>query len=112
MMRMPPRRIVNTHRNEDEDIPIETLIANAVNTAIAGLIPYLLQQLQPNNNNGPPGGNNNNGPHGGNVNPPVAIHDWLDRFQRLKPKSFSTAATPVEAENWIAHIEKNLKCWV
>ncbi|XP_022006766.1 uncharacterized protein LOC110905178 [Helianthus annuus] len=106
---MPPRRNVNTHRNEDDDIPIETLIANVVNTTIAGLIPNLLQQLQPNNNNGPPGGNNNNGPHGGNVNPPVAIHDWLNCFQRLKPKSFSTAATPVEVENWIAHIEKNFE---
>ncbi|KAJ0907054.1 putative transcription factor interactor and regulator CCHC(Zn) family [Helianthus annuus] len=114
---MPPRRNVNNHRNENNDIPIETLIANAVNTAIAGLVPNLLQQLQQNNNgppggnnnNGPPGGNNNNGPQGRNANPPVAIHDWLDRFQKLKPKSFSTAATPVEAENWIAHIEKNFE---
>ncbi|KAJ0796575.1 putative transcription factor interactor and regulator CCHC(Zn) family [Helianthus annuus] len=118
MIRMPPRRSVNNRRNENNDIPIETLIANAVNTAIAGLVPNLLQQLQQNNNNGPQGGNNNNGPqggnnnngpHGGNANPPIAIHDWLDRFQKLKPKSFSTAATPVEAENWIAHMEKNFE---
>ncbi|KAJ0725436.1 putative transcription factor interactor and regulator CCHC(Zn) family [Helianthus annuus] len=118
MMRMPPRRSVNNRRNENNDIPIETLIANAVNTAIAGLVPNLLQQLQQNNNNGPqggnnnngpPGGNNNNGPQGGNVNPPIAIHDWLDRFQKLKPKSFSTAANPVEAENSIAHMEKNFE---
>ncbi|KAJ0717338.1 putative transcription factor interactor and regulator CCHC(Zn) family [Helianthus annuus] len=108
MMRMPPRRSVNNRRNENNDIPIETLIANAVNTAIAGLVPNLLQQLQQ-NNNGPQGGNNNNGPQGGNANPPLAIHEWLDRFQKLKPKSFSTAATPVEAENWIAHMEKNFE---
>ncbi|XP_021979946.1 uncharacterized protein LOC110876074 [Helianthus annuus] len=115
---MPPRRSVNNRRNENKDIPIETLVANAVNTAIAGLVPNLLQQLHQNNNNGPQGGNNNNGPQGGNnnndpqggnANPPIAIHDWLDRFQKLKPKSFSTAATPVEAENWIAHMEKNFK---
>ncbi|KAM0045044.1 putative nucleotidyltransferase, Ribonuclease H [Helianthus debilis subsp. tardiflorus] len=95
---MPPRRNVNNNNN----VPIETLIANAVNTAIAGLVPNLLQQLQQNNNNvQPPGGNNN-----GNNNGPVTILDWLERFRKEKPKSFSTAATPVEAENWIAHIEK------
>ncbi|KAM0027556.1 putative transcription factor interactor and regulator CCHC(Zn) family [Helianthus debilis subsp. tardiflorus] len=95
---MPPRRNMNNNNN----VPIETLIANAVNTAIAGLVPNLLQQLQQNNNNvQPPGGNNN-----GNNNGPVTILDWLERFRKEKPKSFSTAATPVEAENWIAHIEK------
>ncbi|XP_021980634.1 uncharacterized protein LOC110876780 [Helianthus annuus] len=86
----------------NNDVPIETLIANAVNTAIAGLVPNLLEQLQQNNVNvQPPGGNNN-----GNNNAPVTILDWLERFRKEKPKSFSTAATPVEAENWIAHIKK------
>ncbi|XP_022019018.1 uncharacterized protein LOC110919049 [Helianthus annuus] len=94
---MPPRRNVNSN-----DVPIETLIANAINTAIAGLVPNLLQQLQQNNNNVQPPGENNNG----NNNAPLTILDWLERFRKEKPKSFSTAATPVEAENWIAHIEK------
>ncbi|XP_022003049.1 uncharacterized protein LOC110900469 [Helianthus annuus] len=93
---MPPRRNVNNN-----DVPIETLIANAVNTAIAGLVPNLLQQLQQNNNNVQPRGNNN-----GNNNDPVTILDWLEHFRKEKPKLCSTAATPVEAENWIAHIEK------
>ncbi|XP_071739589.1 uncharacterized protein [Rutidosis leptorrhynchoides] len=35
-----------------------------------------------------------------------AIHVWLGRFQKQCPLSFSTASTPVEAENWITHIEK------
>lgn len=35
-----------------------------------------------------------------------AIHVWLGRFQKQRPVSFSTASTPVEAENWITHIEK------
>ena len=48
---MPPRRNVNNN-----DVPIETLIANAVNTAIAGLVPNLLEQLQQNNVNLQPGG--------------------------------------------------------
>ncbi|GKA69100.1 putative reverse transcriptase domain-containing protein [Tanacetum coccineum] len=34
------------------------------------------------------------------------IHVWLERFQKQKPQTFSSASTPVEAENWIAHIEK------
>ncbi|XP_071718939.1 uncharacterized protein [Rutidosis leptorrhynchoides] len=35
-----------------------------------------------------------------------AIHVWLGRFQKQRPLSFSTVSTPVEAENWITHIEK------
>ncbi|XP_071688789.1 uncharacterized protein [Rutidosis leptorrhynchoides] len=35
-----------------------------------------------------------------------AIHVWLGRFQKQRPLSFSTASTPVEAENWITHIKK------
>ncbi|XP_071695126.1 uncharacterized protein [Rutidosis leptorrhynchoides] len=35
-----------------------------------------------------------------------AIHVWLGWFQKQRPLSFSTASTPVEAENWITHIEK------
>ncbi|GJW12511.1 zinc finger, CCHC-type, retrotransposon gag domain protein [Tanacetum coccineum] len=34
------------------------------------------------------------------------IHTWLERFGKQKPRSFSTATTPVDVENWIAHIEK------
>ncbi|KAJ0627217.1 putative nucleotidyltransferase, Ribonuclease H [Helianthus annuus] len=129
---MAPKRRVNTRRsgtNTSDDTPLEALVANAVNTAIAGLVPNLLQQLQQmnhggnhngpppgGNHNGPPPGGNHNGPPpggnhdrpplGNNVNPPVSIHQWLAHFQKQKPKSFSTATTPVEAENWIAHIEK------
>ncbi|XP_071740925.1 uncharacterized protein [Rutidosis leptorrhynchoides] len=35
-----------------------------------------------------------------------AIHVWLGRFQKQRRLSFITASTPVEAENWITHIEK------
>ncbi|GKD56105.1 putative reverse transcriptase domain-containing protein, partial [Tanacetum coccineum] len=34
------------------------------------------------------------------------IHTWLERFGKQKPRSFSFATTPVDAEDWIAHIEK------
>nr|GEV52032.1 putative reverse transcriptase domain-containing protein [Tanacetum cinerariifolium] len=37
---------------------------------------------------------------------PTDIHVWLERFQKQKPQTFSSASTLVEAENWIAHIEK------
>nr|GFB99017.1 hypothetical protein [Tanacetum cinerariifolium] len=38
--------------------------------------------------------------------PPVTIHTWLERFNKQKPRSFEKATAPVDAENWIAHIEK------
>nr|GEV52823.1 retrotransposon protein, putative, Ty3-gypsy subclass [Tanacetum cinerariifolium] len=37
---------------------------------------------------------------------PSTIDTWLERFGKQKRQSFSTATTPVDAENWIAHIEK------
>nr|GEX71808.1 putative reverse transcriptase domain-containing protein [Tanacetum cinerariifolium] len=42
----------------------------------------------------------------GNGDQPPTIHTWLERFGKQKPRSFSFATTPVDAENWIAHIEK------
>ncbi|GJZ80687.1 gag-pol polyprotein, partial [Tanacetum coccineum] len=56
-----------------------------------------------NRRNGRSGGNGNGG-NGGDA--PATIHVWLERFQKQKPLTFSSAPTPVEAENWIAHIEK------
>nr|GEW50771.1 ribonuclease H-like domain-containing protein [Tanacetum cinerariifolium] len=42
---------------------------------------------------------------GGNP-PPVTIHTWLERFNKQKPYSFEKATAPVDAENWISHMEK------
>nr|GFA91618.1 hypothetical protein [Tanacetum cinerariifolium]GFC20042.1 hypothetical protein [Tanacetum cinerariifolium] len=42
---------------------------------------------------------------GGNP-PPVAIHTWLECFNKQKPCSFEKATAPVDAENWISHMEK------
>nr|GEZ18536.1 hypothetical protein [Tanacetum cinerariifolium] len=42
---------------------------------------------------------------GGNP-PPVTIHTWLERFNKQKPRLFEKATAPVDAENWISHIEK------
>nr|GEX71355.1 hypothetical protein [Tanacetum cinerariifolium] len=37
---------------------------------------------------------------------PPTIHTWLERFGKQKPRSFSSATTPVDAKNWIARMEK------
>nr|GFB39746.1 zinc finger, CCHC-type, retrotransposon Gag domain protein [Tanacetum cinerariifolium] len=42
---------------------------------------------------------------GGNP-PPVTIHTRLERFNKQKPHSFEKATAPVDAENWISHMEK------
>nr|GEZ47781.1 zinc finger, CCHC-type, retrotransposon Gag domain protein [Tanacetum cinerariifolium] len=42
---------------------------------------------------------------GGNP-PPVTIHTWLEHFNKQKPHSFEKATAPVDAENWIFHMEK------
>nr|GFA06284.1 hypothetical protein [Tanacetum cinerariifolium] len=43
---------------------------------------------------------------GSNGDQPPIIHTWLERFGKQRPRSFSSATSPVDAENWIAHIEK------
>ncbi|GKC94814.1 zinc finger, CCHC-type, retrotransposon gag domain protein, partial [Tanacetum coccineum] len=43
---------------------------------------------------------------GGSGDQPPTIHTWLERFGKQKPRSFRSATTPVDAENWIARIEK------
>nr|GEZ72437.1 zinc finger, CCHC-type, retrotransposon Gag domain protein [Tanacetum cinerariifolium] len=40
------------------------------------------------------------------IPPPVTIHAWLERFNKQKPYSFEKATVPVDAENWISHMEK------
>nr|GEX97060.1 zinc finger, CCHC-type, retrotransposon Gag domain protein [Tanacetum cinerariifolium] len=37
---------------------------------------------------------------------PVTIHTWLERFNKQKPHSFEKATAPVDAKNWISHMEK------
>ncbi|GKB07164.1 retrotransposon protein, putative, ty3-gypsy subclass [Tanacetum coccineum] len=36
----------------------------------------------------------------------ITVIEESRRFQKQKPQTFSSASTPVEAENWITHIEK------
>ncbi|GKB97641.1 putative reverse transcriptase domain-containing protein [Tanacetum coccineum] len=83
---------------------------------VADLLPTLTarisDEIRQNENNG------NNGPRrnvrrvntrgSGNDGDaqPTDIHVWFERFRKEKPQTFSSASTPIEEENWIAHIEK------
>ncbi|GJW93582.1 zinc finger, CCHC-type, retrotransposon gag domain protein [Tanacetum coccineum] len=44
--------------------------------------------------------------NGGGDAVPHGIHVWIERFTKLKPLAFRSAATPAEAEDWITHMEK------
>nr|GFC67093.1 zinc finger, CCHC-type, retrotransposon Gag domain protein [Tanacetum cinerariifolium] len=53
------------------------------------------------------------GPSDSGGNPsPVTIHTWLERFNKQKPRLFEKATAPVDAENWISHMEKIFDSWV
>nr|GEU86707.1 putative reverse transcriptase domain-containing protein [Tanacetum cinerariifolium] len=88
----------------------------AVAQAVADLLPTLtaritdeIRQNENNENNGNRRNarrvNTEGSGNDGNAQP-TDIHVWLERFQKPKPQTFCSASTPVEAENWIAHIEK------
>ncbi|KAJ0907149.1 putative retrotransposon gag domain-containing protein [Helianthus annuus] len=120
---MPPRhqtrkttRRVN-HGPEDtasNDTPVDPNMVSAINQAFARLLPTLVAQaveavLLQTRSGGHVNTNANSGPRiVGNTetNNAEGIHVWLNRFQKEQPKSFSHATTPIEARNWIAHIEK------
>ena len=57
------------------------------------------QNVQGNQNGN---GNQNQNGQGHQLEPFV----WLERFVKQKPDSFSAAPTPIDAENWIVHLEK------
>nr|GEZ78710.1 hypothetical protein [Tanacetum cinerariifolium] len=107
---MPPRQ---RNRVNNEADPIFTA---AVARAVADLLPTLtaritdeIRQSGNNENNGNQRNarrvNAEGSGNDGNAQP-TDIHVWLERFQKQKPQTFCSASTPVEAENWIAHIEK------
>ncbi|GKC65693.1 putative reverse transcriptase domain-containing protein [Tanacetum coccineum] len=107
---MPPHRSTRVNNKADPDFTV------AVAQAVADLLPTLTaritDEIRQNKNNG------NNGPRRnarsvntrGSGNDGDAkttdIHVCLERSRKEKPQTFSSAYTPVEAENWISHIEK------
>nr|GEY59511.1 hypothetical protein [Tanacetum cinerariifolium] len=68
-------------------------VQRAVNALLPGLTAQITNELRQNG-------------AGGNGDQPPTIHTWLERFGKQKPLSFSFATTPVDAKNWITHIEK------
>ncbi|GJX20281.1 hypothetical protein Tco_0222958 [Tanacetum coccineum] len=71
-------------------------LAAAVQAAVDAMLPQIREQVREEYRAGASGSNP----------PPVTIHTWLERFNKQKPHSFEKAVAPVDAENWISHIEK------
>ncbi|GJY63766.1 putative reverse transcriptase domain-containing protein [Tanacetum coccineum] len=107
---MPPRR--SNRVNNEADPAFTAAVAQAVADLLPTLTARIIDEIRQNKSNG------NNGPRrndrrvntGGSGNDgdtqPTDIHVWLERFRKEKPQTFSSASTPVEAGNWITHIEK------
>ncbi|GJT27632.1 zinc finger, CCHC-type, retrotransposon gag domain protein [Tanacetum coccineum] len=73
-------------------------LAAAVQAAVDAMLPQIREQVREEYRTGAV-------PSGSNP-PPVTIHTWLERFNKQKPRSFEKAVAPVDAENWISHMEK------
>ncbi|GJW42510.1 zinc finger, CCHC-type, retrotransposon gag domain protein [Tanacetum coccineum] len=71
-------------------------LAAAVQAAVDAMLPQIREQVREEYRAGASGGNP----------PPATIHTWLERFNKQKPHSFEKAVAPVDAENWISHMEK------
>nr|GFC08998.1 hypothetical protein [Tanacetum cinerariifolium] len=75
-------------------------LAAAVQNALQTLLPQIRAKIREEFRIG-------SGPSGSGGNPTsVTIHTWLERFNKQKPRSFEKATAPVDAENWISHMEK------
>nr|GFC39425.1 hypothetical protein [Tanacetum cinerariifolium] len=84
--------MVNTRTDAD--------LSAAVQNALQTLLPQIRAKIREEfrTNSGPSDA-------GGNLSP-VTIHTCLERFNKQKPHSFEKATAPVDAENWISHMEK------
>nr|GFD05168.1 zinc finger, CCHC-type, retrotransposon Gag domain protein [Tanacetum cinerariifolium] len=84
--------MVNTRTDAD--------LSAAVQNALQTLLPQIHEEIRKEFRTGS-GSSNAGGNH-----PPVTIHTWLERFNKQKRHSFEKATAPVDAENWISHMEK------
>ncbi|GJU82248.1 zinc finger, CCHC-type, retrotransposon gag domain protein [Tanacetum coccineum] len=73
-------------------------LAAAVQAAVDAMLPQIREQVREEYRTGAVASGSNP--------PPVTIHTWLERFNKQKPRSFEKAVAPVDAENWISHMEK------
>ncbi|GJV64964.1 zinc finger, CCHC-type, retrotransposon gag domain protein [Tanacetum coccineum] len=96
--------MVTTRRNSDDDVPnFEAMINAAVANALPNFTAALRTQITNDIRNG---AESSGGSGGGGDAIPHGIHVWIERFTKLKPLAFRSAATPAEAEDWITHMEK------
>nr|GEY25825.1 zinc finger, CCHC-type, retrotransposon Gag domain protein [Tanacetum cinerariifolium] len=82
------RQMVNTRTDVD--------LSAAVQNALQTLLPQIHEEFRTSSRPSDVGRNP----------PPVTIHTWLKRFNKQKPHSFEKSTAPVDAENWISHMEK------
>nr|GEY74446.1 reverse transcriptase domain-containing protein [Tanacetum cinerariifolium] len=87
--------MVNTRQSTPEfsGLTFDEAVQRAVNALLLSLTAQITNELRQNG-------------VGSNSNQPPTIHTWLERFRKQKPRSFSSATSPVDAKKWIAHIEK------
>nr|GEZ37410.1 hypothetical protein [Tanacetum cinerariifolium] len=84
--------MVNTRTDAD----LSTAVQNALQTLLPQIRAEIFEEFC-----------TSAGPSDTGGNPPsVTIHTWLERFNKQKPHSFEKATAPVDAENWISHMEK------
>nr|GEY87983.1 hypothetical protein [Tanacetum cinerariifolium] len=84
--------MVNTRTDAD----FSAAVQNALQTLIPQICAEIREEFRTSSGPSDAGGNP----------PPVTIHTWLERFNKQKPHSFEKATAPVDAENWISHMEK------
>ena len=96
----------HTHRNGDDgNVPnFEAMISAALANVLPNLSAELRTELRTQITNDIR--NNVGSSGGGGGAPPNDIHVWIEKFNKLQPLAFRSAATPTDAEDWITHMEK------
>nr|GEX89115.1 zinc finger, CCHC-type, retrotransposon Gag domain protein [Tanacetum cinerariifolium] len=84
--------MVNTRTDAD----LSTAVQNALQTLLPQIRAEIREEFRTSFGPSDAGGNP----------PPVTIHTWLERFNKQKPHSFENATAPMDAKNWISHMEK------
>nr|GFD50361.1 hypothetical protein [Tanacetum cinerariifolium] len=82
--------------NTRTDADLSAAVQNALQTFLAQIRAEIREEFRTSFRPSDAGGNP----------PPVTIHTWLEWFNKQKPHSFEKATAPVDAENWISHMEK------
>nr|GFD03916.1 zinc finger, CCHC-type, retrotransposon Gag domain protein [Tanacetum cinerariifolium] len=78
----------------------DTDLSTAVQNALQAMLPRIREEIREEFRTG--SGSSNTG----GISPPVTIHTWLERFNKQKPHSFEKVTAPIDAKNWISHMEK------